>query len=37
MAIFAKVEEQWWMIDFLLGLISGRMVDLLDSMLRPKH
>ena len=27
MAVFAKVEEQWWLIDFLLGLIGGRMVD----------
>ena len=27
MAVFAKVEEYWWLIDFLLGLIGVRMVD----------
>ena len=27
MVVFAKVEEQWWLIDFLLELIGGRMVD----------
>ena len=33
MVVFAEVEEQWWLIDFLLELIGG--VDLLDSVLRP--